>query len=510
MSDLSRRDFMNRALATGLTPVLGSALPSVSHASQGNPETRPNVLLIMTDTQRLDDMGAYGNPIIRTPHLDSLANSGVRFDRCYTQCPACMPARATVFTGRYPMAHGVWSNGVPLPESEITLAHVFAGNGYRTGGAGKFHLVPHYPYRSPLPTMETHPEPFYGFQEFHLGEDGRSGEHWKWMQENHAEFVNKPDHEIPVELHNSYWSATHTLDFIKDCAGKQEPFFAFCSFVDPHQSYNPPPPYRDMYKAEDMPPPIRMEGEMEHSRFRALAMERMKSNNEKAGYLRAQHYGEMSFIDDSVGRILATLDELRIRDNTLIVFVADHGDMLGDHWLWWKGAFHYPGCANVPLFFHWPGHLRDAKIVDGIVQQTDVLPTILALAGLENPPGVQGRSLKPLLTSDEEETGYEYAYIESCESGEYHPEFLGHQGKVNYRRIENPTDTLTIRSHRWRFTFYTNSSAGELYDLEDDPNEFVNRWDDSGLQDMKNELLVQLMNHVAATRDPLPPRVRPY
>ena len=120
----------------------------------------------MTDTQRKDDMGAYGNSVISTPHLDSLANTGVKFEQCYCACPACMPARASVFTGRYLNAHGVWSNGVPLPKDEITLAHVFAQNGYRTGGAGKFHFIPHYPYRSPMPTMETHPEPFYGFQEF--------------------------------------------------------------------------------------------------------------------------------------------------------------------------------------------------------------------------------------------------------------------------------------------------------------------------------------------------------
>ena len=98
----------------------------------GQQTNKPNVLLIMTDTQRKDDMGVYGNKILKTPHLDRLANEGVRFENCYATVPACMPARATIFTGRYPAAHGVRSNGIPLPENEITIADVFLQNGYRT------------------------------------------------------------------------------------------------------------------------------------------------------------------------------------------------------------------------------------------------------------------------------------------------------------------------------------------------------------------------------------------
>lgn len=497
----NRREFIQTSMAAGML-----ATTSPFSSSQNQAINKPNVLLIMTDTQRLDDMGAYGNPVIKTPHLDSLANGGVKFNHCYTQYPACMPARACVFTGRYPMANGVWSNGVPLPKDEVTLAHVFAQNGYRTGGAGKFHFLPHYPYRkNPLPTMETHPEPFYGFNEFHLGEDGRSGEHWQWMRDHYPEYVDKPDHEIPVELHNSYWSASHTIDFIKSSVKANEPFFAFCSFVDPHQGYNPPPPYGDMYKEEDMPTPIRKEGELDNSRFKSLAEGRMKKYNERVLYHRTQHYGEMTLIDDSVGRIIETLEELNIRDNTLIVFVSDHGDMLGDHWLWWKGSYHYPGCTNVPFFVNWPAQLRRGKVIDGFVQQIDIMPTMLDLAGIESPPGVQGRSLKDVLSSQTQETGYEFAYMESVNSGAWHPDFARGRNQPSH-----PVDTLTIRNHKWRITFYTEVLNGELYDLENDPHEFENRWDDSTLQDVKNQLMLELLNRVASTRDPLPQRIKPY
>ena len=98
----------------------------------------------------------------------------------------------------------------------------------------------------------------------------------------------------------------------------------------------------------------------------------------------------MTFIDDAVGRIVEVLEKLKIREKTLIVFTSDHGDMLGDHWLWWKGPYHYAGCSNIPLFFNWPDRLREGKVVDGLAQHIDIFPTVLDLAGIDCPPGVSG------------------------------------------------------------------------------------------------------------------------
>jgi arylsulfatase A-like enzyme len=476
-------------------------------------QNEPNVLLIMTDTQRKDDMGAYGNAAIKTPHLDQLANEGVMFQNCHVQYAACMPARAVIFTGRYPMANGVWSNGVNLPDDEVTIADVFLENGYRTGGAGKFHFMSHFPYRNgSLPTMATHPDPFYGFQEFHLGEDGGSGEYWQWLAQNHPGYANSPDHELPIELHTSFWTASHTINFIKKCATRNEPFFAFCSFVDPHQGYNPPEPYRSMYKEDDMPLPVRKENELENSPHRRIAeSDRIKRWNNRTLYERTQHYGEMTFIDDMVGRIVAELERLKIADNTIIVFVSDHGDMLGDHWMWWKGNFHWPGCTNVPLFFNWPGKLKEGKSIDGMVQHTDVMPTILEMTGLKQPPGIQGKSLINLLITDESETGHEFAYTEAITTGDYHPEYFGGGYKKGERtRDESGTNTYTIRSLDWRITYYSGANTGELYNLKNDPDEFSNLWDNPAYLAKRTELFELLLNRVANTRDPLPPRIRPY
>lgn len=484
MTEISRRQFLKDSAAIGTGIGLGAATAGQSNAKARPSVNKPNVLLIMTDQHRKDAIGAYGNPVIRTPNLDSLARGGVKFENCYVQHAACMPSRACIFTGRYPMAHRVRSNGVPLPTHETTLAHVFAQNGYRTGGAGKFHFIPHYPYRSPLPMMETHPEPYYGFQEFHLGEDGRSGEQWVWIKRNYPEHDRTPDHKIPLELHNSLWSANHTVRFIRKCVEDDEPFFAFCSFVDPHHSYSPPSPYREMYAEKDMPEPIRREGELDDKppHLKARVNRRM---NERVLYSRTQYYGEVTFIDDAIGRVLRTLDELGVRDDTLVVFMSDHGDMLGDHWLYYKGL-PYAQSANVPLIFNWPSHIKAGKQITGIMQEIDVFPTITELVGIENPAGVQGKSQAKLLTTNINDTGCEYAYIEQADHD------------------------YSLRSLKWRFTYYPGKDYGELYDLQEDPDEFVNLWDDRRYDSLKRKLTQTLLDRILLTRDPLPVRNKPY
>jgi arylsulfatase A-like enzyme len=225
--------------------------------------------------------------------------------------------------------------------------------------------------------------------------------------------------------------------------------------------------------------------------------------------MKKQHYGEVTFIDDMVGRIVAELEILGLRDNTLIVFVSDHGDMLGDHWLWWKGGFHWPGCTNVPLFYNWPGKLRMGKSVEGMVQHTDIMPTILELAGLEIPPGVQGISHEELLTTDALATAHEWAYTEAVSSGEYHPDYFDHRGRRNTRRVEEPVNIHTIRNLERRLSYHAGAGTGELYDLREDPHEFRNVWDDASYLGKRTQLMEILLNRIAATRDPLPLKVRP-
>ena len=491
-NDLSRRAFLRQTVAgVAAAPV---ALHADSDGAQSAPASRPNVLLIMADQFRFDALGAAGNKIIHTPNLDGLAGTGVMFRECRVQHPVCMPSRACIFTGRYPSVHRVRTNGVTLSRQEKTLAEVYLESGYRTGGAGKFHFIPQ--LERQLPTMETHPDPFYGFEEFHIGEDAGVGEYGQWLKRYHPEFAGKPNDALPLELHNTHWAAAHTIDFIKDCAARREPFFAFCSFVAPHSPYNPPPPYQSMYKEDEMPPPVMRAGELDDKPpFFKADSKRWANFSERLSYNRAQYYGSVTFIDDAIGSIVRTLEELHIRQDTVVVFTADHGDLLGDHGLWFKGPYHYRACANVPLIFNWPGRVQSGKAVDGIVQNIDLFPSITALTGINNPPGVQGKSQLAVLTSETSDTGNSSALIEYGVSGEGAPKFA--------RELGHP-DLYTLYTPKWRLSYYPGKDYGELYDHESDPEEFVNRWRDPALEAVRRQLKDELLDRVLKAHDPLP------
>ena len=488
MPGLTRRELLAGAAAA-------SALSGA--ASQ----RKPNVLLIMTDQHRSDVIGAYGNPVIRTPNLDRLAADGTRFRNCWTQHPVCMPSRASIFTGRYPNAHRVRTNGVRLPEYEVTLAKHLRANGYRTFGAGKFHFIPH--FEGKLPLMENHPEPYYGFEEFHIGEDARRGEHRVWLEREHPDFADKPDHLLPHELHNTGWVRDHAIDFLRRAATRPEPFFAFASFVDPHHPYDPPSPYNEMYKEKDVPPPMVRPGELDDKPpfIRAIS-ESQRRVYARSGYHRTQYYGEVTFADDAIGRILKTLDDLKLRENTLVIFTADHGDLLGDHFLFYKGQYHFRQCASVPLIVNWPGVVRSGQVIDGIVQEIDLFPTIMDLAGLSNSPGVQGRSQRAVLTGSGSGTGYDSALIEHGISGASLPAA---------EKLDNRVpDVWTLVTPEWRISYSPRSETGQLYDLSADPNEFVNRWSDPKMDAVRERLTRQLLDRVLEAHDPLPVRELPY
>jgi arylsulfatase A-like enzyme len=491
-NDLSRRAFLRQTV--GGVAAAPMSLHAESRGAQSAPASRANVLLIMADQFRFDALGAAGNKIIHTPNLDALAGTGVMFRECRVQHPVCMPSRACIFTGRYPSVHRVRTNGVTLSRQEKTLAEVYLESGYRTGGAGKFHFIPQLGRQ--LPTMETHPDPFYGFEEFHIGEDGGVGEYGQWLKRYHPEFAGKPNNALPLELHNTHWAAAHTIDFIKDCAARREPFFAFCSFVAPHHPYNPPPPYQTMYKEGEMPPPVIRAGELDDKPpFFKADSKRWEDFSERLSYNRAQYYGSVTFIDDAIGSIVRTLGELQIRQDTLVVFTADHGDLLGDHGLWFKGPYHYRACANVPLIFNWPGRVQSGKAVDGIVQNIDLFPSITALTGINNPPGVQGKSQLAVLTSQTSDTGNSSALIEYGVSGVGAPKFA--------RELGHP-DLYTLYSPKWRLSYYPGKDYGELYDHESDPEEFVNRWRDPALEAVRRQLKDELLDRVLKAHDPLP------
>jgi len=508
----------------------------------------PNILFIVTDQQRWDTLGCYGNDIVETPNLDALAEDGVLFEDTHCTHPLCTPSRASLLTGRYPSTHGLWRNGVPLDEDETTVADVLGENEYDTGLVGKAHFSPYHsddPERFPesvRPAPDDPAEdwefwrefegPYYGFDHLEIsighGDYGINGGHYGlWLHENHRDEAHLFDQEhaledsdpaypswksaTPVELHSTTWVADRSIEYIEDHSDG-EPFFLWAGIPDPHPPFDPPAPYCDMYDPEEVPLPVDREGtvweDVDLPRYvEHYYLEREKVPDpsvEKIREIVAHYYGMVSLIDDAVGRMLAALEREGIADETLVVFTSDHGEWLGDHGLWTKGAVHTRGVTQVPMMFRWPGVGQSGRRVSSVASQIDLVPTLVDAAGVEIPYGAQGTSLRPVLTG-EREAVRPYALVEH-----YHEAYRDDWGMgavVNWTDEPIVMKTLITDEHRLSEVEGIETDYGELFDREADPGETDNRWFDD--TEIRDRLRIDLLHAVMEAEDPLPEREHP-
>ena len=509
----------------------------------------PNVVWIMTDQHRADAMGCAGNPVIRTPHFDRLAAEGTRFDRCYITNPVCQPSRGSLFTGRYPHAHGSWKNGVELPRSEVTIADALARRGYATGVVGKIHLAntsTKYRPGKPMPPTSMHrnkgiPEaevsqfwrtwygPHYGFQHCELaiahGNRVAGGGHYgEWLREHHPEAVDlmEPEHAlapptgaiqswksaIPAELHYDTWVAERSIAYLEAQRRQPDrPFLLYCSFPDPHRPLCPPAPYCDMYDPNDMPLRTPNRGEFErmppHHQLRYVGRDReipyaptgiQGPSSGKAdlsqlpeAHLRemmAHYYGSVSLVDASIGRVLDALDRLGLSEDTIVLYCSDHGELMGDHGLIFKGPFHYESMIRTPLIWRWPGVVPPGRTYEHVTSTVDIMPALLEACDVPPEPGVQGESMLPALRGDDRPYR-EWALVE-------------------HREEPQGMQTKTLVTERYKVTYYPGHPFGELFDLHDDPQEYDNLWDVPAHRPLRSELLQQLLEALCRTEDPLP------
>jgi len=519
--------------------------PQGSLAQRPAPERPPNVLLITTDQQRRDTLGCYGNPVIRTPHLDSLAAGGIRFDRAYVTNPVCTPSRATLLTGRYPSSHGAYNVGVPLPEDVPTLSAALDRAGYDTALIGKAHFQPfgadparfvesnRGPKRDRALWRDWH-GPYYGFRHVELsighGPGGTEGHYGEWLRQTAPEVldlfprtaalspstvpVGSWKSAVPVEYHSTTWTARRTIARLEQLAspergGGTRPFFIWTSFQDPHHPFCPPRPYCDLYAPEDVPLPRRRAGELEAlaPHFRHAYGGRQGelpyaggrlSGTDPGGYAGmteaharetiAHYYGMVTLVDDAVGEIQAALDRLGLARDTVVVFATDHGELLGDHGLWLKGPFLYESLICVPYLWRFPAGFSAGRVVPGVASYLDFAPTILDLAGLLPDPHMQGASMLPLLRGDVGAAPRGHAMVELREDLE------GLQSR-------------TIVTDRHKLTCYPGHDFGELFHLQEDPHELHNRWEDGTHAPIREALLRRLVGSMADSSRPLIPRV---
>ena len=527
---------------------------------------KPNFILFITDQQRADYLGCYGHPVLRTPNIDRIAAAGLRFDRFYVATPICMPNRSTLMTGRMPSVHGVRHNGINLSLDANTFVGLLHAQGYRTALIGKSHLqnfteVPPDLVRPPLsagriaapadfaearkPAAPPHrydrelpanwlrsphfelADPYYGFQQVELCTrhgDRVGGHYYHWLAERHPnpQSLRGPQNAlphdavcpqawrtaIPEELYPTSYVAERSIAALRAHAavGSTAPFFMQVSFPDPHHPFTPPGRYWNMYRPEDMPLPRSfrsadparqphvawLQQQLAAGKAARNSPSAFAVNEREAREAMALTCGMIAMIDDAIGRILDEIKALGLAEDTVVIFTSDHGDFMADHQLMLKGPLHFQGLTRVPFIWSDPAAKRQAASTRALAGTLDIASTILERAGLEPYNGIQGRSLLPLV-ADPEAEGKDAILIE--EDGQ----------RISYG-FKRPVRCRTLMTERWRFTIYEGADWGELYDLENDPDEIENLWFDPARAGVRSELALRLAyaQMSVADRSPLP------
>lgn len=466
---------------------------------------KPNILWITTDQQRFDTIGSLGNDKIRTPHIDRLVADGVAFTRAYCQSPVCTPSRASYLTGRYPRTTRCRQNGQALPPGERLISRLLADAGYVCGLAGKQHLASCANGR-----VETRIDDGYSVFDWshHPQPDWPENAYTQWLElQGHTwdELYSGPatpyvKHGIPAEFHQTTWCANRAIDFMRKHRGTPWLFNFNC--FDPHHPFDPPAEYLQRYDPAEMPLPKYRDGELDQKTTYQQLDHRWAHN--EPGYFDvaamtdddrrqvvAAYYAMIELIDDQVGRMLTALDETGQLDDTLVLFMSDHGEMLGDHGIFLKGPHFYEQAVRVPLVLRWPRLMQRNLRVTGLVELVDLVPTLFDAADLEVPEFIQGRTLLPICRGDADPARHrDYVYSEYYNAWTH---------RHSYGTMFRTADKKII--------VYHGVDQGELYDLDQDPNEFENLWSSAAHAELKDHLLKQAFDASVFTMDPMPPRL---
>lgn len=504
---------------------------------------QPNIVFITTDQHRADCY-SFARSDIATPHIDSIAARGTRFERCYCPSPICQPARASLLTGVLPHTHGVRDNGIDLPDDMIErgFAAQVKKQGYKTAMLGKAHFSTQHTFEpTGRPecryTMADHYDgwtgPYMGFDYLELFIDGPvkwpywtppQGLHFtRWLDEtgagahagkrydrgkrpaSAAQQVHTPD--LPLNWHTSSWLGDRATDFISRYED-DDPFMLWVSFPDPHHPFDPPSPYDRMYDPQDVDLPKHRDLDLgrrpwwhsasltgtpqtneEFREIRENLSRQKRLTDRQLRDITAAYFGMISLVDHNVGRILAALKAKGLEDDTIVVVSADHGEFLGDHGLLFKGPMLYDSLIRVGLIAAGPGIARDCK-VDQVVSTLDLAPTFVDLAG-GTPADYHGQSLRPALeTGTAQDDMRNHALIE---------------WGLAASRCGIDLDLFTVVTRDYRATFENLSGDGEMYALKDDPYEMNNVFDDPAFAAARAEMeAIGSTRPDDARREPLP------
>ncbi|MBB6481158.1 sulfatase family protein [Spirochaeta isovalerica] len=428
-------------------------------------DKKPNILYIMCDQFRYDAIAALGNSTIRTPNLDRLVERGVSYSNAYSPCPVCIPARYSIRTGRDSFTTGCYSNELPRNTSghEVYAMEDWTGEflprtmsrlGYRTFGIGKFHT---YPDQYEVLGYETHIHTEEMWDDHELRDrDGfarfLTEEHpeFNYLEQLHGERTNMyyaPQlSSLPAHLTVEGFVADKTIEQLK--VEDDRPYFGLVSFIGPHPPCAPPIPYNRMYDPDGMSNPVKGRLEDDHLDEQIPWMNYIvyadEINDAWARNLKTRYYGEISYIDDCIGRILDEVEKRPDADDTLICFFTDHGDMLGDHHAWQKECF-YEASVKIPFLLSYPGRLKGNSQCDDLVSLTDLFGLATKVGGaMETRDGID-------ILDDKRDVLYAF------------------HGRPGARQFK-----LMVRHKNWKYIYMANGGREQLFDLESDPDEMTN------------------------------------
>ncbi len=433
-------------------------------------QEKPHIILIMTDQQRGDCLGKE-NAQIFTPNIDKLADDGVWFSNGYSSVPSCTPARAGLLTGMSPWKHGMLGYYKVAEKYPYEMPQILRDNGYYTIGIGKMHW---HPQRN-----------LHGFHQTILDESGRvespdfESDYRKWFKEQAPQLnpdatgIGWNEHRasayvLAENLHPTYWTSQTAIDFLKDYKD-DKPLFLKVSFARPHSPYDPPKRFLDLYKDTDMPAPFMGDWANEFAHY-------PKDKDAAFGDYgvahalnsRRHYYAAITFIDEQIGRLVDELKRKGMYDNALILFVSDHGDMLGDH-NHWRKTYAYEGSTRIPFIMKWPNSDDTGQIskVEQLhcVELRDILPTMLDVGGIKKPNEMDGLSMMSIVRGEKQ--WREYIDLEHATTYDSH----------NY--------WCALTNGKTKYVWFFRTGVEQLFDLEKDEGEEVNLLTDG---DYKKEL----------------------
>ena len=429
---------------------------------------RKNVLVLMCDHHRHDALGCLGNPMANTPNLDGLASRSVRFENCFNQAPVCSPARHSLATGMYVHAHGVLSNTTMPHRGMVTIAHALKPLGYRRIQLGHMHWKDL--------EMDTGYEPWITHEEWKRAMPEEVMKRYEWESQGITRRTTGGPSTRTREQYSGYFVARNAIRHITSAVERGEDFLCWAAFSEPHPPFYPP---RDIYEKIDQSkielPAQAGEGDRRPSENIIKRRREWEHLTDiEIRQMIAGYYGMVELADGYCGMVLDALDELGIRDDTIVIWTVDHGDQLWEHELFLKFNM-YDASVHVPLLIDVPGN--EPGVRGELVEHVDLFPTVCDLLDAECPGTVQGRSLAPLLR------------------GEPAPD--------DWRRavFSQIRDVQMIRTAEMKLVVYT-GKPGELYDLERDPGEHDNLITDPAYSGVIRSMMDDLRLWEESNRNP--------